>query len=298
MLTLVGALTMLALAAPATADHAMLFGVDFLKAGASHPKSRASVWVAGRRVRIQQGTPGTRVSGPTLIYRGDRDRFYSLDAKSKYYIEVDREMIAAVGQQIQAARREINSQLSSLPLDQQKAFERLLGVTGRDHGSAAAPVIVKELAATEEILGMTCRGRLLSRGGKDVGRACVVEWSMVGLDRHDMEVFRQLGNFQRELMGARGLTPLELVPNQPLDILAQLDGFPMYYHRLHKGKTKSTIKVVSLDVVRIEPGWFDVPADYTLRSGFSSMLSAMGSMQAEPPASPDPQSAEPAESAE
>lgn len=261
------------LSSPAQAANGVLFEVDFYEGGRTHPVSHASVWVSNRRVRIEQKSPNARkAGGAVLIYRGDVDRFYSLDPRREVYVEVDRKLITSLGKELNAARREVDMQLERLPEDQRKAFERLLGVR-YESDMAENPLIAKPTGQKGEAAGgLECREVELTRAKEHVGNACVVSWARLGLQRKDVEVFRQMANFQRELMGARGLTPMEIVPNQPLDLLVQLDGFPLLYERKTPGRPSSSIRVVSAE--RMKPGddLFEVPEGYVLRDAFASFI--------------------------
>jgi len=73
-------------------------------------------------------------------------------------------------------------------------------------------------------------------------------------------------------MGARGLTPMEIVPNQPLDLLVQLDGFPLTYEREADGRLGSAIKVSSAEKLDAEDDLFEVPEGYVLRDAFAAFI--------------------------
>ena len=49
------------------------------------------VWIADRRIRIEAATKGEKAPPHVIIYRGDRDRFYSIAPGRKAYIEVNRD---------------------------------------------------------------------------------------------------------------------------------------------------------------------------------------------------------------
>jgi hypothetical protein len=244
---------------------------------------RARVWVSDRRIRIEQQTPALRRASHVLIYRGDEDRFLSLDPRTRAYVEVDRELIVAAGTPSLAARREVDGQLGRLPRAQHAALERLLGV--REDGAVVAesPVRIRDVDGTDHVGEFSCRKRELVRGSVRLAELCVTEWSAVGIGPADLEVFRQLANFQRELMGSRDLTPLELVPNQPLDLLVQFDGFPLYLRGIDGSPLRGEVRVTSLRRIAATSDLFGIPSDYTARSAYSVFLGL-----AEGPAAPAP----------
>lgn len=244
---------------------------------------RARVWVSDRRIRIEQQTPAVRRASHVLIYRGDEDRFLSLDPRSRAYVEVDRELIVAAGTPSRAARREIDGQLGRLPRAQHAALERLLGVREDGDVLAESPVRIEDVGGTDHVGEFSCRKRELVRGALRLAELCVTDWSAVGIGPADLEVFRQLANFQRELMGAGDLTPLELVPNQPLDLLVQFDGFPLYLRGIDGSPLRGEVRVTSLQRIAATPDLFGIPSDYTARSAYSLFFGL-----AEGPAAPAP----------
>jgi hypothetical protein len=243
--------------------------VEFAAAGEGEAAERARIWISERRLRFQRITPG-QDADHVLIFRGDQDRFYSIHPAERAYLAVDRQLIADLGLPMLAARREVDSQLAQLPSDQHAALERLLGAREEEGAMTRRPVRVYPIEGSTKIGRYTCAHRLVMREAVKVGEACVVAWSEVGIGPEDLEVLRQLANFQRELMGARELTPLEIVPNQPLDLLVQFDGFPLYLRKWRDGEPRSVIRVT--DARPIGPdsaSLFEVPGGYRLRSAFS-----------------------------
>ncbi|MBW2384584.1 MAG: hypothetical protein JRG92_13175 [Deltaproteobacteria bacterium] len=240
-----------------------------------------SVWINQRRIRIEAATQGEHRRPHILIYRGDRDLFYSVDPRSKAYIVVDRDLISAFGTPIKAARREVDGQMSRLPSDQRRVLERLLGL--REVGEepmVREPLRFGAASGTEQVSGFTCKKRTVFRGRRKVAEICVVAWDVIGIYDDDLEVFRQLANFQRELMGARELTPLEIVPNPPLDVLVQFDGFPLYLKTQSGGKQRSEIRVVKAEHLVPNESLFEVPVGYEKRSAFEVIMGAVAPLRA------------------
>jgi hypothetical protein len=260
----------IALVAPtAMAVSGTRIDVDFIEARTGHVKQQARVWIAGRRLRIDHRTPGRKGSEHVLLYRGDLDLFYSVDPGKKLYTAIDRMLIAAVGFQKATARREVDAQLQKLPDDQHRMLERLFGVREPGEALERAPVRVVARPDTQVIGHLRCRRMDILREMAVIGEVCVVPWSKIGIGIDDLEIFRQFANFQRELMGAKDLTPLEIVPNQELDVLVQFDGFPLYLRRGEKREQQSVIRVTGAKAVQMKDRLFEVPAGYRERSVLS-----------------------------
>ena len=272
----------------ASAEDVMRVEVQFLDAKRGDATQQALLTIAPQKLRIDQYTNLGDKAQHTLIYRGDRDVIYSLDSSDRAFIEIDRQLITILGKELHAARREMEMLLRRLPDDQRKSGERIIGLEVTDEdGLARATLRVRDDGATVKRLGRDCRKVSLWRGDIQVAAACIVPWRSVGIGPRDLDVFRQLANFQREIMGAGGLTPLEVVPDQPLDLLVQFDGFPMEFSRKVKGKLVSAIRVTKMAKSKARKGTFEVPANYALRPGFEFLAGSSGEA-ATAPASPAP----------
>lgn len=277
------------LALPASAVEVMRVEVQFLDAVRGDSSQHAMLTFAPRLLRVDQYSNLAQKMPHTLIYRGDRDVVYSIDGGDNAYIAVDRGLIAAFGLELQAARREMETVMRRLPDDQRKTGERLTGLeVADDDGKAGAALWVRDEGSTVKRLGRMCRKVTLWRAQTQVAAGCVVPWSSMGIEPRDVDVFRQLANFQREVMGAEGLTPLEVVPDQPLDILVQLDGFPLELSRRQGGKLVSAIRVVKAEKAHVPASTFEVPQGFAVRPGFE-FLAADPAPEASPvPAKPSP----------
>ncbi len=263
----------------ADAAEGFRFEIEFLAKGSPVPVNRATVWSSERRIRVEQQVPGAKSAGPVFVYRGDADHLLSISDRTRRYARIERQLLSRVGSETKRARREVERQLKALPSDQRKAFERLLGVARQDPDMVDDPVVVERTSEQGEVAGFACTFARLARSDRRVGRACIVDWERIGMKPADLEVFRQLANFQRDAIGTRALTPMELVPNQPLDLITQFGGLPLSYRREVDGEERSAIRVVSVSYEAMADSLFEAPPGYALRSGpleFARILQSSG----------------------
>lgn len=276
----------LLLASAAQAEQVMRVEVQFLDGVRGEASQHALLTIAPSMLRVDQYTTLQNTNRHTLIYRGDRDVIYSIDSSDEAYIQVDRGLIAAFGLELQAARREMEGVYNRLPDDQRKTSERIVGLeVNENDGKANAALRVRDEGATLKRLGRSCRWVSLWRDDVQVADGCVVPWKSMGIGPRDLDVFRQLANFQREVMGAGGLTPLEVVPDQPLDILVQLDGFPLELSRRRGGRLVSAIRVTKAKKMNVPASTFEVPDGYAVRPGFEFLA---GDLATPPQSKPQP----------
>ena len=261
--------------ATAQASEVAKFDVEFFEHGSSKVMNYVTVWVSARRVRVEQRR-NSDDSAPVLIYRGDLGRFFSVHSRAKIYSEFRRHQLTKRALEIKKTRLAIAQQLNALPSDQRKAFEDLLGVTQPLPEVVETPMIVTSDNVVEMIAGFECTRATLKRGGVVTGKTCAVPWRKLGITQADMEVFRELGNFKREIMLVRGLIPLEFVTMQPLDLLFQFDGFPLYFRHIVDDRARSAIQVKGVEMLPPNESLFEVPENYARRGGHRAFISHFG----------------------
>ena len=253
------------------------FEVDFFEDDVEEPVNHATIWTSGRKIRVDQMKPGGGQHGSSLVYRGDLDLVVSVSDRTQSYVRIERRLLTQIDDRLRAGRRAVQHHLKSLPGDQRKGVESLLGVAREDPNATVNPIeVLPSKSLTDrsgEVAGFSCTRKVMRRGVVVIGKACVAPWERVGMTRDDMEVFRSLANYQRDALGAQGVTPLELVPDQPLDIIVQLGGIPLSFERTIGEQSRSAVRVTSVDWISEEGTLFDPPANYTLATGYAAMLS-------------------------
>ncbi len=275
------------LAAPALAGPGLRLELEFAeRKGGVERVERAIVWIADHRVRIEHVTAGASEERRALIFRADRGILYSVDPADQSYVQIDRRVIDAMDARIKAARKELEIWLDVLPAHQRAAAERLIGAREQEVPVVDTPLIVSVTGQRGKLDGRRCQRVTLHREEVEVGEACVAEWASVTPDPPDLSVLRRLANFHREVMVAHGLTPLETVPLQPLELLAQFDGLPLHLRSLKDGVEKSRVRVLDVESVSAGEELFAAPAGYRLES----LLSLMSENHAAPPAARSPES--------
>ena len=234
-------------AAPASGGELVRIEVEFFENEGKEPVNRATVFTSRRRVRIEQHVPGAANPPPVFIYRGDQDRLLSVVESSRSYLTIERQLLERVGAGARTARREIDRQLDGVPEDQQRLFGHFLGASQLDPSRPDDPLIVTRGDEGNPVAGYACRQVRLSRSGRLLAAGCVADWDTVGLTPDDVEVFRSLALLARDAMASRSPIPKELVPGQPLDLILQLGGFPVYFERAGQVAGDNAIRVASVE---------------------------------------------------
>lgn len=269
------ALGLLAWTPTAQAELATRVELDFFEADRDEAVHQATVWIGERNLRIEQRSSSSDEVGRTLIYRGNEGQVFSVTPGEERYVEVERSLLQAFGlggSGTRNAQRAFDGQLGSLPADQRSGFQRLLGISPGSQKRAA--LRVERTGETGEAGGMRCEEVRLREGDRLVGEACVADWSRLGLDATDVAFLRDLAQFQRDALRARGVLPIEFIPDQAYDLIAQFDGLPLDFRRHVDGQVRSTIVVRELGSLSSASALFHVPSHFTRRENPLGALAA------------------------
>ena len=253
--------------------------VEFFEDGNEAPVNRATVLTSERRVRVEQRAPGAANPSPVFLYRGDQDRLYSIALQARSYVAIERQMLERLGSGARSARREVDRQLDGVPKDQQRLFGHWLGASQLDPKRPDDPLIVGRSDEMDTVAGYACRRVTLSRSSRVLAAGCVADWQTVGLTPEDVEVFRSLALLARDAMASGSPIPKDLVPGQPLDMIVQLGGFPVFFERAGQVAGDNSIRVASVERIAADDSLFELPAGFTARTwlaGFASLLAMPG----------------------
>lgn len=248
------------------------FELEFFAGGAEQPVSRATVFASGRRLRIEQQRAGS--AAPVFIYRGDRNRLYSISETTRSYVELEPELLAKLdGSRTRDARREVDDGLAALPQDQQRAFGHLLGIESLDPKRPGEPLMVSRTGGVGTVSNIACDRVELSRGRRLLATGCIADWKTVGLAPEDIEVFRSLAALVNDATGSRLPLPIEMVPGQPLDLVVQFGGLPLVFERAGQARGASAIRVASVEWIEGGDALYEVPEGFAVRRGTTGLAS-------------------------
>ena len=89
-----------------------------------------------------------------------------------------------------------------------------------------------------------------------------------------LDTLSKSGRPPDELTGVVGFTPFEIVPLQSLELLDQLEGFPIRVRWSENGRITSEIRVTSIEPLEAVDALFEPPAEFRRRPGFTAPAAA------------------------
>lgn len=221
-----------------------------------------STTTAGGQTRTAQSyyMPGMFKSiqddGGIVIMRFDRDYWIGADSKKKEYWQMTFADLEAkmknLGGQMDAAMQQMRQKLESLPPEQRKQIEQMMGTQLTGKKAAGAPLEVKKGGPSRKIAGLPCTLYAVTEGGREV----LVLWSTREVPefaalRKDYERFATTMSAMRSRSGDDSQSRVWA------EAMKAADGFPM---ETETAGFKTT--VTKLERRSTAGSEFDAPAGY------------------------------------
>ena len=189
---------------------------------------------------------------------GDVARMINLDKKS--YLEMTREQVRQMGQQLNSALAMMQAQMANMPPEQRAMVERMM----RGRGGAAAMPGAAPAKTTYRRTGAgkvgqwTCTNYEGFRGPDKILELCTVSPADLGLSAADFEVTRKLGEFFASLMpqAAEQMSVLGTADDQGFV------GFPVRRTSFRNGVADSVNELTELRRENLPSSVFAVPEGF------------------------------------
>lgn len=137
-----------------------------------------------------------------MIFRADRQLVWFVQPTKRQYMQMDKQMMSAVGQQISSAMGMLQAQMAAMPPEQRAQVEGMLKGLGANLGGdqAKAQPLVQKVASGEKIGSWTC-DRYASRApdGKLLQETWVAPADSASLPPEDGAALRAMGTFFEDL---------------------------------------------------------------------------------------------------
>jgi hypothetical protein len=230
-------------------------GIETTGASAQAPQvTRAYLQQDKLKIEIASGT-----TPQEIIFRGDLGQLWIVDRAARSYRTVDRKQMQAMGQQMDAALKSLESDLDRLPPAERKRVEQLM-LGEKPSLAESATTEFRKTDRQDTIDGFPCIGYDYYRGGEKVGEAWLASWDAIGVDRQTFAVFE---SFQEFLKPAGSGSALKRGLRADLANLSRLDGFPLVIRDVKDSKVVSESRMRIIDRGSVASDQFEVPSGFT-----------------------------------
>ena len=184
-----------------------------------------------------------------VIFRLDKGMMYSISYADKEYAEITfaefEAYVKKASDQVKAQMDELKKQMASMPEDQRKMMEQMMG--GHGGGDDNVKVDVTKTQESKTISGLKCTKYALKKGEDEAATV----WTT-----NDVKDFASMQKDFREF-GQRMASQMSLDGPQMAEAMLKVEGFPV--ETTISGMTSTVTKVSKMDVAKSE---FEVPAGF------------------------------------
>lgn len=250
--TISGALLM-AIAASAGADTTIRTSNQF--GGSS---STDAIYIAEGKMRVDSSTDRSGY----MIFDSAAKTITIVQPQEKSYMVMDEETLRSMGNAVQQAMKQLESQLANLPPGQReqmrKMMEQQMGGMVGGNKPASKPQIVNT-GETRTVAGYDCSVVRMMVDGASKGTACMADYADLGIPETDRQTVRAMTDFSLALTEQFG----DMMPAHMQAMAAQ--GYPVQYEST-VGGTAISGSLESVESGELDPGKFEVPDGYSQKS--------------------------------
>ena len=219
--------------------------------------------IDGERVRMEMTGMGPEGTGTAvIIFRGDRNVMWSVDAKRQSYTEVDRAKMQEMRAQSDAARAQMRAGRDKLPPAERARMQAMLAAS-EAQATKLDPPTIKDTGRADKVSGFACREFEVSRHGVKESEICVADWKTAGVTKADLASVGKLGKFQAEsLEGMQARREGDDV----LALFDALDGLPVRVRSFRGGQPRAEFHVLKIEHKALDAKLFEPPDGYKKRT--------------------------------
>lgn len=218
---------------------------------------RTVFYTESDRSRMDQSGADSAVS---VIFL--EDEFLMLDHEKKNYMVLDEATLEGMGEQVNAAMKEMEAQLANLPPEQRAMVEQMMrGQMGGMGMQPRVPVFEVRNLGSGSWRSYDCRLAELLEDGEKIQEICAVDFDEVDGSGAIRESFLRMGKMLSKMyesmpFGGKGA-------RNPMEMLNELDGFPVRAVEFENDKPMRETVLESSTQKAIDAGIFEVPENYS-----------------------------------
>jgi len=217
--------------------------------------SQQTMYIGSDRLRMEMSGED---QNQTIIFRGDKNVFWVLDAKKKTYFEMTQDDMVKLKAQMENMQQMMQEQMKNMPPEQRKMMEGMMpsGMPGEKKEKA---VYTKKESGVK-VGKWTTTHYIGTRGGNQTEELWTVDWSDIGFDRTDFGAMSKMADFFSAL--SQDATEFMKVGSEEWEKEMGISGMPVrWIHRINE-KTSNEGSVEEISKKDLDSALFELPAGY------------------------------------
>lgn len=173
----------------------------------------------------------------------------------------------------------MDEQMKNMPPDQRAMMEKMMqgrmqgmqGMQGRmpgmgtPQGQEEEEPLRFEANGQSEWQSYSCNQYKVYDGGVNIQEICAVSMDQIDGAEEMTDAFHQMAAFMKKMTGTFKAGPFAQAGKTPMDMMQEIDGFPVVTRHLENGKTASETFLKSVNSKKLDPALFEPPRGYKLQ---------------------------------
>jgi len=226
---------------------------------------RARIYAQSEKVRMEEGGNGDAEA--TMIFLGDR--FMYIDHSDKSYVVMDEAMLDEVSAKMDAAMKEMEAQLASMPPEQRAMVEQMMkgqmqGMMGQQGEETPPPRV--EAIGSGEWQSRDCKEYAVYEGGEKKQQICAAALDDVEGADEVIDAFRSMAAYITKMTESLPMRPAG--QSNPGELMDQIDGFPIHTVDYANGQIVQEVSLDSVEEQDLDDELFGAPEGYRKQDPF------------------------------
>jgi hypothetical protein len=178
----------------------------------------------------------------TIIFRGDQNRVWVIEAQKRTYVEMTPEtmqqmagQMAGANAQMAAAMAQMQAEMAKLPPEQRAQMEAMMagrgglaGLAGGRGGPPAAPQIsFTRAGGSKTVAGWSCDQYRKTVNGRQEEDVCIARIAATGFTQADFQVFERFSNFMSAMTSQPGTPKSDFMNWNEMNKAIGFQGVPL-----------------------------------------------------------------------
>jgi len=234
--------------------------------------SADKIYAEGKMVRIESHQEGT-TDQTTTIFRDET--LFIVNHQDQTYHRMDKDSMTRMGSQMSDAMKQMEAESAKLPPEQRAMMERMMkgrmpggmpGGTGSDR-----PQRRIEVGGDEQVGEYSCTMYTVYRGTEKTQEVCAAPISQIAVAQEAMDAFQAMSRFSKQFAESVQQSPLAAPLDNPLQLLDEINGFPVLVREFDGGLASSEVFLKSATRQSLSNELFSVPDGYKEVDPFAQM---------------------------
>ena len=237
--------------------------------GSGNETGTSKIYAESGMVRLDN-VGGSSDEQMSMIFQGDK--FLMLNHNDKTYFVMDEAMLEEMNSQMSAAMKQMEEQLANVPAAQREMVERMMKGQMKGMMPQQTPIEAPrvETGGSSQWRSYPCVKYTIYSGNEKTQEICAASMDQIEGSEEIMAAFRKMSEFVNKMTASLPDLIASRVAGNPMEMMDQIDGFPVHTLQFDKGKVSQEVTLESAIEQALEESLFTPPGDYKKQDLFNN----------------------------